>query len=1052
MGPRGRDLVGAAPLGPLDGRLGRLGMSGLLVLGIAAGAVAVGGMGGIGATAAGAATSTGSPGHIFAVNAGNGTVTSYPLTATGNASPSSTVQGIRPSIDRPWMTAFDGAGDLWLANCQADTVVELTPAELATSGAPTPAVTLRSDGSGSLSCPEGLAFDPAGDLWVGNVGTFSLTTGAPGTVVELTPSQLASSGSPTPAVTLSAPTPATTTILAGPYALAFDATGNLWVANYTSSTLDAYTPSQQAAGGAPNPAVVITSTGTPGTTTASLSGPTGLAFDGAGDLWVTNYNGDTVTELAAATLAATGSPAPAAQITSVPVGPTGPTTLSAPVDLAFDGTGNLWVTNAFADTVVGYWPTQLVGGAQVPAVILSATTATPPSLAGPAGLAMATGGGFWVANRGNSTLVRYTATQMATSGSPTPAVTIVATTPPSLAAPYGAAFDPSGDLWVTQCTGPGTTGSALEEYTPGQLAASGTAEPAARLLPASATTALACPYGAAFDRSGDLWVANYSSRTLVEYTPAQLAAGGRQTPATVVGSPGFDSPGDVAFDRSGDLWVGNLGGTTVVELTPDQLAAGGVQAPAVTIGQPAGGTPTVLATPTGLAFDGAGDLWVASATNDTVAEYAPSQLGASGNPTPSVVLSSAGGTLAGPVGLAFDGSGNLWVANSAGPSLVTFTPDQMTASGSPVPAATITGTATGLAAPAGLAVAPAPTVTSVSPTGGPAAGGTTVTVTGTQFTDGATVAFGGTPATSVTVAGPTSLTAVAPAGSGTVDVTVTTLGGTSATSAGDRFTYAAATTGYWEVADDGGIFAFGTAPFYGSMGGQHLDKPVIGMAATPDAHGYWEVATDGGIFAFGDAPFYGSMGGKALNKPVVNMAATPDGKGYWEVATDGGVFAFGDAAFYGSMAGRPLNKPVVGIASTPDGNGYWEVADDGGIFAFGDAAFYGSMGGQSLNKPVVGIAATPDGNGSASDGAASGGYWEVATDGGIFAFGDAAFYGSMAGRPLDKPVAHMAATATGTGYWEVATDGGIFAFGTAAFEGSMAGRPLNAPVVGMAAS
>ncbi len=249
-------------------------------------------------------------------------------------------------------------------------------------------------------------------------------------------------------------------------------------------------------------------------------------------------------------------------------------------------------------------------------------------------------------------------------------------------------------------------------------------------------------------------------------------------------------------------------------------------------------------------------------------------------------------------------------------------------------------------------------------------------------------------------------------------------------------------TGYWEVAADGGIFPFGGAQFYGSMGGKTLKAPVVGIAATPDGKGYWEVAADGGIFAFGDAGFYGSMGGKTLKAPVVGIAATPDGKGYWEVAADGGIFAFGDAGFYGSMGGKPLNKPVVGITSTPDGGGYWEVAADGGIFAFGDAGFYGSMGGKPLNKPVVGITSTPDG----------GGYWEVASDGGIFAFGDAGFYGSMGAKPLNAPIVGIASTSDGFGYWEVASDGGIFAYLDAHFYGSMGGKHLNAPVVGMAAS
>jgi hypothetical protein len=74
------------------------------------------------------------------------------------------------------------------------------------------------------------------------------------------------------------------------------------------------------------------------------------------------------------------------------------------------------------------------------------------------------------------------------------------------------------------------------------------------------------------------------------------------------------------------------------------------------------------------------------------------------------------------------------------------------------------------------------------------------------------------------------------------------------------------------------------------------------------------VASDGGIFAFGDAGYYGSMGGKPLDRPVVGIASTPNGGGYWEVASDGGIFSFGDAAFAGSTGGTVLVKPVVGMS------------------------------------------------------------------------------------------------------------------------------------------
>jgi hypothetical protein len=194
----------------------------------------------------------------------------------------------------------------------------------------------------------------------------------------------------------------------------------------------------------------------------------------------------------------------------------------------------------------------------------------------------------------------------------------------------------------------------------------------------------------------------------------------------------------------------------------------------------------------------------------------------------------------------------------------------------------------------------------------------------------------------------------------TANGTITDPGGpavdtTSDTTAGNS-SNASTGSGYSAVAADGGVFTFGDAAFYGSLGGNHLNSPIVGVAPTPDGKGYWLVAADGGVFTFGDAAFYGSLGGTHLNSPIVGVAATPDGKGYWLVAADGGVFTEGDAAFYGSLGGTHLNSPIVGVAATPDGRGYWLVAADGGIFTFGDAAFEGSEGGERLNSPVVGMA------------------------------------------------------------------------------------------------
>ncbi len=121
--------------------------------------------------------------------------------------------------------------------------------------------------------------------------------------------------------------------------------------------------------------------------------------------------------------------------------------------------------------------------------------------------------------------------------------------------------------------------------------------------------------------------------------------------------------------------------------------------------------------------------------------------------------------------------------------------------------------------------------------------------------------------------------------------------------------------------------------------------------------------------------------------------------GYRLAGQDGSVYSFG-ATYAGSAAGVRLAGTIVGIASTPR-FGYWLVASDGGVFGYGDAHFYGSAGSVRLAAPVVGMAATPSGRG----------YWLVASDGGVFGYGDARFHGSPAGK-VRAPVVGIAVQRT----------------------------------------
>jgi hypothetical protein len=87
------------------------------------------------------------------------------------------------------------------------------------------------------------------------------------------------------------------------------------------------------------------------------------------------------------------------------------------------------------------------------------------------------------------------------------------------------------------------------------------------------------------------------------------------------------------------------------------------------------------------------------------------------------------------------------------------------------------------------------------------------------------------------------------------------------------------------------------------------------------------------------------------------------------------------------------------MTAAPDEGGYWLVASDGGIFSFGDVNYFGSTGGTPLTAPIVAMDRTADGQG----------YWMVGRDGGIFNYGDAGFYGSTGGLILNRPIVGMAA-------------------------------------------
>ena len=335
----------------------------------------------------------------------------------------------------------------------------------------------------------------------------------------------------------------------------------------------------------------------------------------------------------------------------------------------------------------------------------------------------------------------------------------------------------------------------------------------------------------------------------------------------------------------------------------------------------------------------------------------------------------------------------------------------------------------------------APTVTSVSPASGPQIPSGSVTIHGTNLTSGGTqpiVDFGTVASIGSMTYGANQITATIPSAidPGTVNITVTTPAGTSGVSAGDQYTY----TGSGAAASPAitsanhATFSSGTAGVFditttGRPASARSATAPSAVASRPRSRPASRSNYTGGTTATLDGTPQPGDGGTFT---VCLIAANGVGPAATQVFT-----------LTVRCAGRhaaPHRLRRRRAAPSPPQHGYWLVGSDGGIFTFGAAQFYGSTGSLHLQRPVVGI--TPTAN--------RGGYWLVASDGGIFAFGNAGYYGSIPGsglnpagsglaHSLNAPIVGMVPSYDGGGYFMVASDGGVFAFGDARFEGSCPG-------------
>jgi secreted PhoX family phosphatase len=264
-------------------------------------------------------------------------------------------------------------------------------------------------------------------------------------------------------------------------------------------------------------------------------------------------------------------------------------------------------------------------------------------------------------------------------------------------------------LWVANATN-------VVEFLPAQLQ-SGSSDPAPHLTLNSAV--FGAPQGVMFDGRGNLWVIDAGTVStggtvapaIFEFTVSQLAklsTTNNPTPTVTIQSSSFVSPKQAIFDEQGNLWVSDSGSNAVYVFTRSQLSANATSAtPTATIN-----ASPAFNGPIGIAFDGYGNLYIANHGTTSIYGFKASILPTSSGTvtlTPSVTLTDDGsGSIQAPWGLGFDGRNNLWSSNANSPNtVVEFMHSQLAASGDPTPNITLSSIAVSsnqtLVAPNGIA-------------------------------------------------------------------------------------------------------------------------------------------------------------------------------------------------------------------------------------------------------------------------------------------------------------------------------------------------------------
>jgi len=591
-------------------------------------------------------------------------------------------------FDQPCGVAVDSAGNVYVADTLNSTIREVTPAGAVTTLAGLAGSPGSADGTGSAAqfeYPSGVAVDGAGNVYVADTSSHTIRIMTPvGTnwVVTTLAGLAGTDGSADGA--------GSEARFYNPKGVAVDSAGNVYVADTWNNTIRKATP---------------VGTNWAVTTLAGMAGsfgsqdgtgnaarfyyPEGVAVDSAGNLYVTDTYNCTLRKVTPSgvvtTLAGLAHSAGSADGTGSVA------RFNAPWGVAVDSADNLYVADKSNCAIRKVTPAGVVTTfAGVAATWGSADgTGSAARFLNPSGVAVDSAGNVYVADCGNDTIRQMTPSAVVTT------LQVVTTLAGQVSYrfgsadgtgsaarfnnPCGVAVDSAGNVYVAD-----TENSTIRMVTPAGVVTTlagdqgnwGSADgvgSAARFF---------YPSGVAVDSAGTLYVADYFENTIRKVTPV----GTNWVVTTLAGTAGssgsadgtgkaarFHSPGSVAVDGVGNVYVADTDNHTIRRVTPV-----GTNWVVTTLAGTAGvagsadgtGKAAQFNYPVGVAVDGAGNLYVADSENDTIRQVTP--VGTNWVVTTLAGMPGSGGNTDGaanaaqfvhPRGVAVDNAGNVYVAD-----------------------------------------------------------------------------------------------------------------------------------------------------------------------------------------------------------------------------------------------------------------------------------------------------------------------------------------------------------------------------------------------------